>query len=270
MTSDRHHEQIFVKDILQPEIPGCLPERKIDNHSRNLTVKPDDADADARRIVRIPLSSLPTYEAVAIYYSYIAYPHPDDATQRKNYSIALARWAVLERAKYDRNWNDSEQLIRPSIFSQGEKLFLDTRKSGSRRLWRHSHCAFSMLLPHVEPGLLDGLEPSVENISLRAGGPEGYSQGSTKTYQSDVWAPVKPVAHAAAAAVLYWGCLHDLVEDQDENYQICNNQPFLATLFFENLFKDYMLVTAEHLRLQMPTCSRFKITESETVRFIAD
>jgi hypothetical protein len=26
MTSDRHHEQIFVKDTLQPKIPGCLPE----------------------------------------------------------------------------------------------------------------------------------------------------------------------------------------------------------------------------------------------------
>jgi hypothetical protein len=213
MTSDRHHEQIFVKDILQPEIPGCLPERKIHNRSRNLPVRPDDGDADASRIVRIPFSSLPTYEAVAIYYSHIAYPHPDDATQRKNYSVALARWAVLERGKYDGNWNGAEQLIRPFIFSQSEKLFLDTRKSGSRRLWRHSHCAFSMLLPHVEPDLLDGLPPTVENISLRAGAPEGYSEGSRKTYQSDVWKPVKPVAHAAAAAILYWGSLHDLVEE---------------------------------------------------------
>ena len=170
---------------------------------------------------------------------------------------------------YDRNWNDSEQLIRPFIFSQGEKLFLARRKLGSRRLWRHSYCAFSMLLPHVEPDLLDGLPPTVENISLRAGAPEGYSEGSRKTYQADIWKPVKPVAHAAAAAVLYWGSLHDLVEEQDENYQICNNQPFLATLFFENLFKDYILVTAEHLRLQIPTCSRFKITESETIRFVA-
>lgn len=271
MNCDQAPIQLAVKDILQPQIPGCLPESKLDNCGRIPSSRADDDAADASRIVRIPLSSLPTYEAAAIYYSYVAYPHRDEATERGKYSIALARWAVLERAKYAPRWKEAEQLIRPLIFSQDEKLFRDTRKRGSRRLWQRCYCAFRMLLPQIEQELLGGLSPTVSNISMIAGEDEGYrGKGSEKTYLTKVWKPVKPVAHAAAAAALYWGSLHDLVDENDAHSELCKKQPFLASLFFENLFRDYILVTAENLRLQVPVCSRFNIKESETLKFVVD
>ena len=251
-----------------PDIPGCQHGSKNDNRgSVKLFAAPsvEEEDEWVRETVVIPLYSLPTYEAVAKFYSYIAYPDRTDATQRKKYSIALSRWAVVERAKFDQRWAQSKQAIRPIIFSQEEKLFQGTLRGGTKRLYERSHCAFVMLLPHLAKGLLGDEEPTVSNIASVVGEVFGYTDASQKTFEWDVWHPVKPVAHAAAAAVFSWLALQDPRHGWDERHQLCYDHSVLATLFYEDVFKDFVLRTAEHLRIQVPTCSRFQI--HETVKF---
>jgi hypothetical protein len=244
-----------------PDIVGCRPDSK----NYNLDSKP-------REKVTIRFSSLPTFEAAAEFYSYLAYPDQIDATNRENYRIALSRWAVLERAKLDNEWKEStemERSIRPLIFSQSEKFFESTRIRGGKIWWDRAVCASMMLLPQLAWDQFDELPPEVRNIALSIGRSLGYSEGSEKTVESKVWARTKPVAHAAAAAMLSFGTLRRPEQEWDEEQQLCRQQPFLATLFYEDVFKDFVLTMAEILRLQLPSCTRFRIRENEIIQFVA-
>lgn len=161
------------------EIPGCQPGYKNYNRSsRNPLATPTEDDDEVRETVTVPLCSLPTYEAVSSFYAYIAYSDPTEATQRQKYSIALSRWAIIERGKLDKEWLNEEQAIRPVIFSSDEKIFRDTYQRGSKRLWERCHCALLMLLPHLVEELLEGLTPTVSHIALTASRIRGYKPTS--------------------------------------------------------------------------------------------
>jgi N-acyl-D-aspartate/D-glutamate deacylase len=127
-----------------------------------------------------------------------------------------------------------------------------------------------MLLPHLVNELLEGLSPTVGHIALRVADMFGYSTESHKTVEAKIWAPTKPIAHAAAAAMLCFSVLNDPEQGWDEQHQLCYQNPFLATLFYEDVFRSMLLRVAELLRLQVPSCDRFHIRECETIRFIAD
>ena len=64
--------------------------------------------------------------------------------------------------------------------------------------------------------------------------------------------------------------LPDLLDEHRESHPLCSKQPFLATIFYEDLLRDYVLDTAEHLREQAPTCTRFRIRADQTIKFVAD
>jgi hypothetical protein len=245
-----------------PKIPGC--QRGSKNYN---------PDSKPRATVAIRFSSLPPFEAAAEFYSYLAYPDQIDATEREKYRIALSRWAVMQRAKLDQQWNESTDMIRsirPLVFSQPEKLFERTYERGSTIWWERARCACMMLLPQMELVDLDGLAPNVGNIALVLGRELGYSDESQKTIESKIWARTKPVAHAAAAVMLSFGLLPNPKQEWDEDHPLCYQQPFLATLFYEDVFRMIVLRMAELMRLQLPSCTRFRIREDETIQFIAD
>jgi hypothetical protein len=98
----------------------------------------------------------------------------------------------------------------------------------------------------------------------------GYEEGSHKTIEAKIWRPVKPVAHAAAAASLSLTILRDTQQGWDEQRQLCAQQPFLATFFYDDVFTNVVLRMVEIMRLQLPNCERFKISAADTVRFAAD
>ena len=102
-----------------------------------------------------------------------------------------------------------------------------------------------------------------------AGDKFGYRPGSQKTVESKIWGPTKPVAHAAAAVMVCLGALNDPEQEWDAEHQLCFQQPFLATLFYEDVFRSMLLMVTELLRLQVPSCDRFQIRENDTIRFIA-
>ena len=98
-----------------------------------------------RETISIPLKSLPVYEASAVFFSTIAYPNPLEETEREKFRIALSRWAILERAKIDKQWGGVAQEIKPEIFSQGEKLFLQSYERGLDLLTRRLICAAAII-----------------------------------------------------------------------------------------------------------------------------
>jgi len=257
--------------IPMAEVLGCRDRYKIGNRLGSNPPHTPDEDDEARETVAIRFRALPAFEAAAEFYSYLAHPEPDDATQREKYRIALSRWAVLERAKIDPDWEySSDASIRPIIFSQPEQLFSKTYRRGSLIWWKRAQCAGMILLPRMlGDDFLDGLPPSVGNIALRGAHALGYKDGSHKTIESRIWGPTKPVAHAAAAVMLWLSVLKHPDQEWDKNHELCYRQPFLATLFYEDVFRD-MLLVAELLRIQLPGCRRFQIRAGDTVRFVAD
>ena len=228
-----------------------------------------------KKTVALHFSSLPTYEAAAEFYSYLAFPDPLEEKQRKKYSLALSRWAVLEVGKYDKTWNTTEQMIRPTIFSQPEKLYLNIYKRGSIRLWQRAQFAFMMLLPDLVDEIFgDGQSSrrySVGNIAFTvATRTFGYSTESQKTVELRIWRPIKPVAHAAAAFFLCLGSIKNPEQEWDDEHKLCLQQPFLATLFYEDVFRSLLLSRAEGLRFQVSNCERFHIGAKETIKFVTD
>jgi hypothetical protein len=179
------------------QIPGCRLSNKIGNHT--------DHVPEPGKTIRIRLDSLACCEAVAELYAYIAYPDPLDANQREKFSIAMARWQSVSGGYWNRsgmNAQTGSPSIRPVVFSQPEQLFLQIYQRGSKVLYRRLVIAGMMLLPHLLEDEIGGLSPTVGNIAVAAGAELGYSAESQKTVESQVWAPVKPVAHVAAAATL--------------------------------------------------------------------
>jgi hypothetical protein len=127
-----------------------------------------------------------------------------------------------------------------------------------------------MLLPNLTDKLFHGLPPTVGNTALVAAEALGYGEGSSKTVESKIWRPVKPVAHAAAAVMLCLSILQDPEQEWDEEHRLCLVQPFLATLFYEDVFINNLLWMAELMRLQLPNCERFHIAEQDTIYFTPD
>lgn len=264
----RYCTSVQVEDVVfipMLQIPGCRPDDENDNQGG---LKTYENWEEPRETVFLRFGSLPVYEAAAEFYAYIAYPDPLEKTQREKYRIALSRWAVLERGKIDKKWNESiEGPIRPIIFSQSQKVFEKTYQDGSNTWWRRGICAATILFPDLMEELLDGLAPTVGNLVGMLGNRWGYSESSGKTIESRIWRPTKPVAHAAAAAIYTLSILDDSKHEWDGERQLCYQQPFLATLFYEDVFRNILLHLTSNLYLQVPSCRRFKIASGDMINF---
>ena len=186
-----------------------------------------------RETMSIPLKSLPVYEASAVLFSTIAYPNPLDESQREKFRIALSRWAILARATIDSQWGGVAQEIKPQIFSQAEHLFLQSYERGSDLLARRVLCAATMIGPHLfkTPLRLYGVEPTVGNLAGIVAYALGMSTESQKTVESRLWAPTKPVAHAAMAWFHFMVLVRRAKAPWDQENQLCNHDLFLGAFF---------------------------------------
>jgi hypothetical protein len=224
-----------------------------------------------RETINIPLKSLAVYEASAVFFSTIAYPDPLDETQREKFRIALSRWAILQRATIDGQWGGVAQAIKPEIFSQRERPFLQSYKRGLDLIRRRVICAAAIVGPHLleTPLRLRGLEPTVGNLSLIVADALGMSSESQKTVESRLWAPTKPIAHA----VLVWGfyllrASINKVTWAHEN-QLCNHDLFLSAFFYPEIV-TLLVERAEKIRLRLPGIKCFHIKEENTIQFALD
>src|ERR1700722_8202047 len=217
-----------------------------------------------RETISIPLKSLPVYEASAVFFSTIAYPDPLDKDQRQNFRIAMSRWAILERARIDKEWRGRTQEIRPEVFSQEERLYLQSSEKGSDLLTKRVFCTAIMIGPHLptDPIRLFGFEPTVDNLAATIAEHMGMSRESYKTIQSRLWAPTKPVAHGALMLALFIAKVRQHRENghREDEHWLCDHNLLLGALFYPDILA--MLVEfAERLRLRLPKIKAFRIKE---------
>jgi hypothetical protein len=122
------------------------------------------------------------------------------------------------------------------------------------------HDAFPDLVDEIFGDGQSSRRYSVGNIAFTvATRTFGYSTESQKTVESRIWRPIKPVAHAAAAFFLCLGSIKNPEQEWDDEHKLCLQQPFLATLFYEDVFRSLLLSRAEGLRFQVSNCERFHI-----------
>ena len=220
-----------------------------------------------RETISIPLKSLPTYEASAVFFSAIAYPNPLDESTREKFRLAFCRWAILRRATIDRQWARAAHAIKPEIFSQEEQLFLRSKERGLAVLAKRFQCVAWMVLPLLlKTPRVCGFEPTVGNLAIILADHWGMSSESQKTIELRYWGPTKPVAHAAAA--WDWRLMHD--KETSEFADQIGFRDLLLLHFFVPEMVTSLVEEAEAIRLRLPEITSFHIKEQNTIQFVLD
>jgi hypothetical protein len=159
-----------------------------------------------REEVRINLSTLPAYEAGAVFMAWLAHPGADEGDRRARLHSALCRETILETAAEDEELASQPQAIRPLYFKMNDAVARAVLKAGYKELTRRMIAAEYYALPFVKqlqmghPLKVDGFDLSVRALARRAqndfSNGEGDSEGN---FIHRYFALSKPVIHAAVA-----------------------------------------------------------------------
>lgn len=150
-----------------------------------------------RETVVIDISATPSYEAVARFFSVLAYPDPDG--NRERFYTALCRHQISLLGKIGHEFVP----IRPSIMNMTDEVAARQMTAGLKRL-RHRHRVGKYIVAPMLNTIVTGprwpnvneLIESMVNEGLGWANTEGDSGATAKT---DIWKPSWPVAHATAA-----------------------------------------------------------------------
>ena len=162
-----------------------------------------------REEIEITLSNADPYWGGALYFATLAYPDPLERTQRGKYHRAIVRWTLDRRMEMDPEWAQGLQLIRPAYFSGADDVHDRILRDGNKRLERRCIVAQIVVLPHLrrfDTGRIHKVEsfiPTFANMIALATAELGLSEGSVDTVANRDWRPVKPVAHAMCAYVVW-------------------------------------------------------------------
>jgi hypothetical protein len=221
-----------------------------------------------REEIEITLSNADPYWGGALYFATLAYPDPLERTQREKYHQAIVRWTLERRTEMDPEWRQGLQLIRPAYFSGADNLHDRILRDGNKRLERRCIVAQIVVLPHLrrfDTGRIhkvEGFFPNFANMVALATAELGLSEGSVDTVANRDWRPVKPVAHAMCAYVVWnqilwtmWGRNKDVDRK-------------LAFLMLPEYVEEVIQV-AEHFRSQVCQIAEFNVHEDETIRLAA-
>jgi hypothetical protein len=224
-----------------------------------------------REIVRIDLSSKFPIEVGARFFSVIAYP--DNARERDRYSLAISRLYVQRRAENDPEFGRTLHYVVPAIFRASwldvERAF----KTGNKYLRRRIAAARWIVMPHLrgeglkpihveKDGQLQAVIPTLNNMGRFAMDELGW-RGTSKsmpTLKSKIWAPSRPVIHAAAACLLWCKIYADFDPEKEGDFF------FLACLEHPSTV-GAILRRAEKFRLMLPSIEQFQIKEEDTIQF---
>jgi hypothetical protein len=217
--------------------------------------------------IEIVLSDVDPYLSGAQFFAALAYPDQADKNRRELFAHAIVRETLEERMRIQPDWAQQLQLIRPAYFSGPEKQQDNILKHGTHRLNRHLVAIEHIVVPHLRSldtkrhHLLKGYEPTVANMSLLALTKLGWKSGeSVSTFKSKAWKPSRPIAHAAAAYIV-WDTV--LWKKWKGNPQVNRKMAFL-------LLPEYVetvVEISEHFRGELKKISRFKIPDEELIRF---
>jgi hypothetical protein len=227
-----------------------------------------------REIVQINVASKFPTEVGARFFATIAYP--DNRNERERYHLALCRWYVLKRAQRDPGFASKLLFIVPAIFVSSDHDCVRTLKRGNKKLVHRITATRWLVMPHLRDEKLKPLQvekdgefiiPILNKMTLVALEALGWTgkEESVPTFKSKIWAPSRPVVHAAAAYAL--ACYH-----ADRIFPI---ERQVDAYFFEACFEHPSTVatlirTSEAYRLKLAEIEQFKIKEEETIQILAE
>jgi hypothetical protein len=222
-----------------------------------------------KETIEITVCKTEWYLAGAQLVSTLAYPDQRDIRERSRFRHALIRWALEWRMRKDPNWRNELQLIRPAYFSGADRELDAIVRRGNKRFEERRVAAFFLAVPHfnaVQSGKSrpeqwhESLPPTVENMSMLAVDYLKLKEGSVSTFKSRIWAPSKPVIHAATAW-LSWELKYSRSEERDPQV---NERMAVMTM---PECAAQIVAISEDLRGMLSHITQFKINESETVKF---
>jgi hypothetical protein len=220
-----------------------------------------------RETIEIVLSEVDPYYAGAQFLAAIAYPDPLDKNERDRFMQAVVRWTLGQRVELDPDWARGPQLIRPAYFSGPERPFHSALKRGVKKLNHRIAVAQFIVMPHlraIDAGRLKrvkGFYPSINNMTHVVMEFLNWHGDSQATVKSKIWKPSRPVAHAAAAYVVW----HQILWKKWGRNPDVNKQ--LAFLMLPE-YVDEVVGISEIFREQLQQISQFTIREDETVQFV--
>jgi hypothetical protein len=220
-----------------------------------------------REIIAIKVTSLPVYEAGAVFLVYLAHPGVDHETKRTRLYRALCREAIMQLAVADAEFAWKPQALKPGFFLMGDGEAHRVLKEGSNRIKDRMVTGAWRLLPFIEQRqtgveiTVEGLRLTAENTAVFAAGDLGWKagEGNEPNVRTRVFRPTRPVIHAAAALAkvhLLWR-------------QHFPRQPFtVGYLLRDRLLLEMIVRLAESYRELLPTLATLRIGAAETVQFM--
>jgi hypothetical protein len=198
----------------------------------------------------------------------LAYPDPAERSQRDKFHQATIRWILEKRMDLDEKWARGLQLIRPAYFSGPDSMHNKILAEGSKRLNRRRLVAYTVLLPHLRKfdtgrvHRVEGFLPTFENMISLATTKLGLSPGSVDTVKHRDWRPVKPVAHAICAHIVWDSILWKMWGRKPDADRA------MAFLMLPEYVQEVVDI-AEHFRQQVCEVDEFKIREDQTIRLVS-
>jgi hypothetical protein len=105
-------------------------------------------------------------------------------------------------------------------------------------------------------------EPTVENMYFLIQDAIKYKSEDSDSFEKDIWAPTKPIAHLAYATASMLA-IETFIKAEGGD---------MADRFLDNFFNETLLACiamAENCRTKLPSIKQFKIREEDTIQFIA-
>lgn len=245
--------------------PDVQTAYEIDNRQSLWLNDGGDSAVMPREEIEITLSEEDPYWSGALYFAHLAYPEFSERTQRDKFHQAIVRWTLFQRIEIDRNWAQNLQIIRPAYFSGDDRLHERILHNGNKRLERRMIIAQLVVLPHLrkfDTGRThkpEGLDPTLKNMLVLAAAELGLSESTVNTMANRDWRPVKPVAHAMCAYVVWSTILWEMWERKAS----VNRK--LAFLMLPEYVAEVVEIS-EHFRPQVCSIADFHISEEQTVR----
>lgn len=229
-----------------------------------------------RETVGINLTSLPVYEAGAVFLSSIAHPHNE--TDRQNFWIALCRQTIIQTANQDGDWAWCHQLVKPGFFIIDDETATKQIKRGFRllneriiagRWYLRSFLQKRRSNLKVGDMALSAL-PDLQELSKQFGPKNKWRWGEDSNapinnIEHRIFKRSRPVVHAAAA-------LADLAENADKAAKKQGaRDTFRRTAALLLHYSELLSVTvdrSEKYRLLLPRLNKPGITDDETIQFL--
>ena len=224
--------------------------------------------------ISVCLSGLPTYEAGAVLFTYLAFPEPgDDAEdQRATVHAALCHLALHAISQEHDSASWAPQILKPNYALMTESEVRTALRTFDRRLHDRAQAAL-MVKPFLEEavtGASPSLPAGVKRLSLAAmaewltlrGKDEAavWDRADTKNFLARVWRPSIPVLHIALGLNLLHERTHAAGIEKLAIHDLIRSPEAIAFILEQAIPLETLLPQIPHLGIPERELLRLRLT----------